>query len=128
MRRLSAKVGCELSAAYLDNGDVLVFKDKGNTRTTSYNYFIKKNGKILVAINGTTIEVRGSVHTHPYVDGVHSLDNPLSVSRADVKLSINFDNTLDILVVKTRNGVQSGVYRVGTSGNSLHYPQLILAF
>ena len=128
MRKRSDKMGYELSAAYLENGDVLVFKEKGNTGTRSHNYFINKDGKLMVVVNGTTVVTTGSVHTHPYVDGINSLDNPLSVSIADIKLSINFDCTLDILVVKTGNGIQSGVYRVGTNGNSLQYPQLKYTF
>ena len=128
MRKRSDKMGYELSAAYLENGDVLVFKEKGNTETRSHNYFVKKDGKLMVTVNGTTVATSGSVHTHPYVEGINSLDNPLSVSIADIKLSTNFDNTLDILVVKTGNGIQSGVYRVGTNGNSLQYPQLKYTF
>ena len=124
MRKRSGKMGYELSAAYLENGDVLVFKEKGNTETRSHNYFVKKDGKLMVVVNGTTVVATGSVHTHPYVDGIKSLDNPLSISGADIQLSTFFDHTLDILVVKTGNGVQSGVYRVGTNGNSLQLPQL----
>ena len=129
MRRRSEKMGYELSAAYLENGDVLVFKEKGNTETLSHNYFVKKDGKTMVIVNRSTVVSTGFVHTHPYVDGVNRLDNPLSISDADISLSAKyFDYTLDILVVKTGNGIESGVYRVGTNGNSLQYPQLKYSF
>lgn len=128
MRKRSMKMGYELSGAYLENGDVLVFKEEGNTEKKPHNYFIKENGKLLVVVNGTTVVVTGSIHTHPYVDGINNIDNPLSISHADIKLSANFDNTLDVLVVKTSNRIQSGVYRVGTNGNGLQYPQLKYSF
>ena len=128
MRKRSAKMGYELNAAYLENGDVLVFKEKGNTKTLSHYYFVKKDGKLMVEINGTTVVAKGSVHTHPYVDGINCLDNPLSVSNEDITLSIHFDYTLDILVVKSGNRMQSGVYRIGTNGNGLQYPQLKYSF
>ena len=82
----------------------------------------------MVEINGTTVVAKGSVHTHPYVDGINCLDNPLSVSNEDITLSIHFDYTLDILVVKSGNRMQSGVYRIGTNGNGLQYPQLKYSF
>ena len=58
-----------------------------------------------------------------YVAGIKDMDNPLSVSKADIKLSVSFfDSMLDILVVKTANGIESGVYRINTNGNGLAYP------
>ncbi|WP_337570119.1 hypothetical protein [Hallella sp.] len=58
-----------------------------------------------------------------YVAGIKDKDNPLSVSKADIKLSVSFfDSMLDILVVKTANGIESGVYRINTNGNGLAYP------
>lgn len=66
---------------------------------------------------------RGSVHTHPFVAGIKDMDNPLNISKADISLSERFfDSTLDILVVKSANGVESGVYRLNTRGNGLAYP------
>ena len=58
-----------------------------------------------------------------YVAGIKDMDNPLSVSKADIKLSVSFfDSMLDLLVVKTANGIESGVYRINTNGNGLAYP------
>ena len=58
-----------------------------------------------------------------YVAGIKDMDNPLSVSKADIKLSVSFfDSMLDLLVVKTANGIECGVYRINTNGNGLAYP------
>ena len=123
MKRRSEKMNYELSAAYLDNGDVLVFREKGNTMTSSRNYYSRKGDNTTVSINGREMVARGSVHTHPYVAGIKDIDNPLSVSKADIKLSVSFfDSMLDILVVKTANGIECGVYRINTNGNGLAYP------
>ena len=113
MRNRSAKMGYELSAAYLENGDVLVFKEKGNTLTQSNNYFKEENSKQMVKINGRMVIATGSVHTHPYVSGVTDRENPLAVSDADsYGVAARFDNVIDILVVNSSNGINSGVYRV----------------
>ena len=72
----------------------------------------------------------GSVHTHPYVSGVTDRENPLAVSDADsYGVAARFDNVIDILVVNSSNGINSGVYRVGTSSiNGLMFPQQIYHF
>ena len=128
MRSRSLKTKYELSAAYLENGEVLVFKEKGNDFKTSHNYFIKKDGGIYADVNGHLVRVTGLVHTHPFVHGNLTPDNPLSLSESDFKLASDFAQTIDIIVIKSSNGVGSGVYRVSTSGNGLVYPQLIFNF
>ncbi len=128
MRTRSLKTKYELSAAYLENGEVLVFKEKGNDFKTSHNYFIKKDGGIYADVNGHLVRVTGLVHTHPFVHGNLTPDNPLSLSGSDFKLASDFAQTIDIIVIKSSNGVGSGVYRVSTSGNGLVYPQLIFNF
>ncbi len=86
MKRRSEKMNYELSAAYLDNGDVLVFKERGNTQTSSRNFYAKKGGNTTVSINGKSMLARGSVHTHPFVAGIKDMDNPLNISKADIFL------------------------------------------
>lgn len=64
--------------------------------------------------------------------GGHTTDDMkirLGISSADIlNVASLFDNTIDILVVKTLYGIKSGVYRVGTAGNGLLYPNLIYSF
>lgn len=124
MRSRSLKTGKELSAAYLENGDVLIFKEKGNTQTLSHNYYIKENGMIFVKINGKMVPAIGSVHTHPYAYGTLSPENPLGISYNDILLSRMFDHKINVLIVKSSNGFSSGVYEVFTTGNGLYCPTL----
>ena len=91
----------------------------------NFSYFIKKDGGIYADVNGHLVRVTGLVHTHPFVHGNLTPDNPLSLSESDFKLASDFAQTIDIIVIKSSNGVGSGVYRVSTSGNGLVYPQLI---
>ena len=122
-------MGYELSAAYLENGDVLVFKEKGNTKARSFNSFQKEGNDVMVTINGKMVIATGSVHTHPYAYGNLWPENPLGVSTKDIsEVATLFDNTIDILVVRSLNGVDSGVYNVGTNGNGLIFPQLKYSF
>lgn len=129
MKSRSAKKGYELSAVYLENGDVLVFKEKGNTQTSSNNYFIKQGGDILVSINGEKVRATGSLHTHPYAYGNLMPENPLGISAFDInKISVFFDYNIDVLIVEASNGIASGVYGVSTQGNGLMFPQLKFSF
>lgn len=101
--------GNEVSAVILENGDVYVFSDRGNTPTTSNNHFADVKGNY-VNINGTLVEVVAHIHTHPNVDpnfrladGQANLD-PLRVSDEDCKLAgKRFDNQIFIITTGKQN-------------------------
>ena len=82
--RRSKQTGNEVAAAVLEDGDVLVYKDRGNTLTHSFNHFSTRNGKTYVRIGKSDEAVTFQVHTHPHYGNV---SNPFDISDEDFNMA-----------------------------------------
>ena len=108
--------GNEVSAVVLENGDVYVFSDQGNTPTESHNHFneVKTDH---VNINGTLVRAVGHIHVHPNVDPNFRLadgqanPDPLRVSDEDINLSQKFGGQIYIITT----GKQDMLWKVYTN-------------
>ena len=120
MLRRSKKLGIEIAAVNLDDKGVLVYKEVGNTYTSSYNYFVSNNSNEVEFILGGkrhTVLATGEVHTHPFLYQNYTA-NPLGISGADINLANkHFDGIINILLVPTKQ-----LFKVSVNGNGLAFP------
>jgi hypothetical protein len=89
----------EVAAVELEDRNILVFKEQGNKYDVSINYFVDKDGKTFVNVNGKLVRAIHQIHTHP---GYYSNDitNPLNVSKNDFEISTRFNNEIRILMIQ----------------------------
>lgn len=86
----------------LDDKGVLVYKEVGNTYTSSHNYFVSNSNEVEFIIGGKrhTVLATGQVHTHPSWNPTQT-ENPLGISGADINsANIHFDGIINILLVR----------------------------
>jgi hypothetical protein len=119
MLRRSKKLRIEIAAVNLDDKGVLVYKEVGNTYTSSHNYFAGNSNEVKFIFRGKlhTVLATGQVHTHPYWNRTHT-ENPLRISDSDINLAKkHFDGIINILLVPTKQ-----LFNVSVNGNGLAFP------
>lgn len=103
----------------LDDKGMLVYKEVGNTYTSSHNYFVSNSNEVEFILGGKrhTVLATGQVHTHPSWNPTQT-ENPLGISGADINLAnIHFDGIINILLVPTKQ-----LFNVSVNGNGLAFP------
>ena len=98
---------------------ILLFKEVGNTYTSSYNYFVCNSNEVEFILGGKrhTVLATGEVHTHPYWNPTQT-ENPLGISWEDINLANkHFDGIINILLVPTKQ-----LFSVSVNGNGLAFP------
>lgn len=103
----------------LDDKRVLVYKEVGNTYTSSHNYFVSNSNEVEFILGGKchTVLATGQVHTHPSWNPTQT-ENPLGISGADINLANkHFDGIINILLVPTKQ-----LFNVSVNGNGLASP------
>ena len=119
MLRRSKKLGIEIAAVNLDDKGVLVYKEVGNTYTSSHNYFVGNSNEVEFILGGKrhTVLATGGVHTHPFWNPTQT-ENPLGISGADINVANkHFDGIINILLVPTKQ-----LFNVSVNGNGLAFP------
>ena len=94
---------CEVAAAVLENGSILVFRDGENGEYHSINYFVNLSDdpKTYVSINGQYEPVSFQVHTHPYIP--NTPDDPIGIKGADsVMANKRFNGIVHVLNVQDK--------------------------
>ena len=94
---------CEVAAAVLENGSILVFRDGENGEYHSINYFVNLSDdpKTYVSINGQYEPVSFQVHTHPYIP--NTPDDPRGIKGADsVMANKRFNGIVHVLNVQDK--------------------------
>lgn len=115
MIRRSKQTGNEVAAAFLGDGNVVIYHDGESTESSSHLYYdIDNEGNL--SYKG--VDIKGFVHTHPYIDlNNNNPANPLYISQQDIKTAL--DLHLDDINILFLNG---DYYSQGTSGNSIYSP------
>ncbi len=102
MIKRSQYTGKEVMGAFLNNGDIVIFRDYLSTFTSceespNIQHFSDKNGLELNKYNG--VGIKTYVHTHPYFDLNRNSDNPLYISPKDINNMGRYDGNINILLL-----------------------------
>lgn len=108
--------GKEVAAAFLEDGNVVIYHDKESTEDSSYFYYnIDNNGKLQYR----GVDIKGFVHTHPDFNLNKNASNPLRISIDDISNAISLGQSeINVLFL---NG---DYFSQGISGNSIYQPNL----
>lgn len=115
MIKRSKQINKEIAAAYLEDGNVVVFHD-GESKEKSCWFYPTGGTKGNYTYHG--IRITGFVHTHPYVNPNDS-SNPLCMSIADFN-TIEEYGYYDVNILT----LDGNYYQQGISGNSRYSPNL----
>lgn len=109
--------GKEVAAAFLVDGNVVIYHDIESTENSSHFYYnIDNNGKLQYR----GVDIKGFVHTHPDFDLYKNASNPLRISIKDISNAISLGQSeINVLFL---NG---DYFSQGISGNSIYQPNLM---
>lgn len=115
----------EVAAAFLENGDVVIYHDKECTDSSSV-YYLRSSGTggnhkeyYHNTNNDTYYLIKDYVHTHPYYSESKNSDNPLYISKEDYAIAVSNGAIHDNINILLLNGAY---YSQGTQGNALYSP------